>query len=70
MANVSITISDGLQSRIINQWGDVATWKLWVREQTRSHIVESRKRAAYEQRMVQFEADMQQIVGDDSDGNL
>lgn len=34
---------------------------------TPQHFVEARKRAAYEQRMGQFEADVAQIVAADTD---
>jgi hypothetical protein len=65
MPSVSITISDGLAAKIDQEFGSTALWKDWVKAQTRSHIVEQRKRAAYERRMADFEADVEQIVAAD-----
>lgn len=68
MASMSINISDGLNAKIAEQWGSQAAWKDWVKTTTRAHIVEARKRAAYEQRMGQFESDVAQITTADADG--
>jgi hypothetical protein len=64
MANISITIRDSVVDKILQEFGSLEEWKRWVKDQTRNRIVENRKRAAYEQRMSQFEEDVNKIESD------
>lgn len=63
---ISFSVSDGLDAKITEHWGSTAAFKDAVKRWARTEIVEGRKRAAYEQRMGQFEADVEQIVGEDA----
>lgn len=38
MPDITMTISQGLNDKIVSRWGSVANWKLWVRNSTKADI--------------------------------
>ena len=48
MAQMQITISDGLAAKIVEHWGDNQAYKDWIKAQTREVLKEAQIRAARE----------------------
>ena len=60
---ISRNISDGLNAKMLAEWGTEAAWWQWVKDRTRDHLVNSELRAAAAASEAALEAERARILG-------
>lgn len=60
----TITVTSAQATRITTAFGDVATYRAWLREQIKDYVVTKEAEAIYEQATAQMEASAAQVRAD------